>query len=229
MRQIHAATVTARDRVTPRMVRLTLAGAGLVGVDVRPAQDLEILLAGDGDHDVKRHYTIRHARPRTGECDLDVLIHDDGGPGSRWAATARVGEQVRFVGPRGKMRLRPADWSLFVGDESALPAIAALTEALGPQANTYVLAEIGADSDRVPVTAAHLTWVTRRGAAPGTPGPLTAALTAWHRPAGAGQAYLLGESRVMASLRDHLVRREVAPDGIFVKGYWNTDRHHPQA
>jgi NADPH-dependent ferric siderophore reductase len=228
MRQVHVATVTARGRVTPRMVRLTLAGADLVGLHVRPAQDLEILLTDDGGHDIKRHYTIRHTRPLAGECDLDILIHDDGGPGSRWAATARVGERVRFVGPRGKMQLRAADWYLFVGDEASLPAIAALTEALDPEATTYVLAEVGADSDRVPVTATHLTWITRPGVAPGTCGPLAAALADLDRPAGTGQAYLLGESRVMNTLRDQLARRGVSPENTFVKGYWNTDLRHPQ-
>ena len=222
MRHVHSATVTARRLVTPRMVRLTLAGAGLVGLQVRPAQDLEILLTGEDGRDLKRHYTIRYARPLTGECDLDILVHDHGGPGARWAATAQAGDQVRFVGPRGKMELRPADWYLFAGDETALPAIAALTESLGPQATTHVFAEIGDDSDRVPVTATQLTWAARRGTAPGTAGPLLTALTALERPAGRGQAYLLGESRAMAALRDEVVGRQVSPESIFIKGYWNT-------
>ena len=77
---------------------------------------------------MKRRYTIRHARPDAGELDLDVLLHGDG-PGSRWGATAADGDEIAFQGPRGKLVLTDADWHLLCGDESALPAIAAIAEA----------------------------------------------------------------------------------------------------
>jgi NADPH-dependent ferric siderophore reductase len=167
MRDIHQVAVLERRDLTARMVRLTLAGPSLAGLAPRPAQDVEMLLPGD-QSTVKRHYTIRHARPGAGEWDVDVLIHDATGPGSRWAARARTGDSAELVGPRGKLELRPAAHHLFVGDEASLPAIAALSEALPPAGEStailqaYVLTEAraarairdllrarGLDADRV--------------------------------------------------------------------------------
>ena len=52
-----------------------------------------------------------------------------------WAAAARPGSVLVFEGPSGGYRPDPdADWHLLVGDESALPAIAASLEALPPGA-----------------------------------------------------------------------------------------------
>lgn len=46
-----------------------------------------------------------------------------------WAVAARPGDVLVFEGPSGGYRPDPAaDWHLFVGDESALPAIAASLE-----------------------------------------------------------------------------------------------------
>ncbi|MEN3299022.1 MAG: hypothetical protein V7633_1080 [Pseudonocardia sp.] len=53
---------------------------------------------------------------------------------------------ARFLGPKGQLQLRPADWHLF----------AALTAALGPTATTTVLAEIGYPADRLPPTVTHV-------------------------------------------------------------------------
>jgi len=101
----------------------------MVVVPIRPAQDIELLLREPSGRRVKRRYTIRQARPDVGELDLDVLLHGDG-PGSRWGETAAPGQTVEFQGPRGKLELRPAPAHLLVGDESALPAIAAICAAL---------------------------------------------------------------------------------------------------
>jgi NADPH-dependent ferric siderophore reductase len=215
--------VTAREWLTPHMVRLTLSGADLRGIRVRPAQDIELLLE-DRERRVKRRYTIRRPRPDVGELDIDVLMHDGGGPGSRWASRAAVGDAVEFIGPKGKLELLEADWHLFVGDEAALPAIAELTEALGADATTVVLAEVGDPSDELPIAATRLHWVYRGGAEPGKADLLAAAMDELGPSAVLGRAYLLGESRVMSSLRGRLAQLGIPGERAFVKGYWNRDR-----
>ena len=219
---VHDGSVVAVASLTPRMRRLTVRSDAMRGVAIRPAQDVEVHLADPGGRRVKRRYTIRHARPETGELDLDVLVHGHG-PGSHWAATAAVGDAVRFQGPRGKLELRPADWHLLVGDESALPAIAAIGEALPQDERAIAVIEVDDAVDETPV-GADTRWVHRDGAAAGGPELLARALDTLALPDGAGRCYLMGETRAMVELRALLEARGVAHDAIFVKGYWNLGR-----
>jgi NADPH-dependent ferric siderophore reductase len=217
----HRATVVTSEPLTPRMRRITVRCEPLIGVAIRPAQDLELLLREAGGRRVKRRYTIRRARPATGELDLDVLLHGSG-PGSNWGASARPGDEVEFQGPRGKLELRPAPDHLLVGDESALPAIAAIAEALPDAERATAIIEVRDAADELPVRA-PVRWVHRGTSAPGGAELLAAALAEQSVPPEA-HAYLLGESRAMVALRGELEARGVEHAAIFVKGYWNIGR-----
>jgi NADPH-dependent ferric siderophore reductase len=230
----HGSTVITVGDLTPRMRRLTLSAPSLRGWKPRPAQDVEVLLADQTGRRVKRRYTIRNARPSVGEFDLDALLHGTGpSPGAKWAASARPGDAVDFVGPRGRLELTDADWHLFVGDESALPAIVELVEALpSEQAATAVL-EVGDATDELPLCrpgggelGTH--WVHRGSALPGRPDLLAAALSRLPAQAGTGHGYLLGESRAMVALRPRLREHGLADAAIYLKGYWNLGRFPPR-
>ena len=220
----HRATVIGTAELTPRMRRVTLAAEAMRGVPLRPAQDVELHLREDSGRRVKRRYTIAHARPDTGELDLDVLLHGDG-PGSRWGSAAAAGDEVEFQGPRGKLELRPAPWHLLAGDESALPAIAAILRELPPDEPARAVVEvIDAADETDELRALPVTWLHRGDTAPGGPDVLATALAGVDLPAGDGRAYLMGETRAMVALRALLEDRGVAHDSIFVKGYWNLGR-----
>lgn len=219
---MRSATVTATDQLTPRLRRVTVRSAAMVGAEIRPAQDVELLLRDPGGRRVKRRYTIRHARPDSGELDLDVVLHGEG-PGARWGAEARPGDEVEFQGPRGKLELRPAPWHLLVGDESALPAIATIVEALPGNETTVAFVEVQDAAEELPIPDADVRWVHRGDTSPGGAGRLAAALEALAPPAGA-RAYLMGESRAMITLRALVEAAGVEHDNVFVKGYWNVGR-----
>jgi NADPH-dependent ferric siderophore reductase len=219
---VRVAEVTAATSLTPRMRRVTVRSAEMIGVDLRPAQDVELLLREPSGRRVKRRYTISRARPESGELDLDVLLHGDG-PGSRWGQAAEPGQTVEFQGPRGKLELRPAPWHLLVGDESALPAIASICAALPPGEAATAVIEVQDDADELPVAGADVRWVHRGSASPGEAAILTAALDGVEVRPGA-RAYLMGETRTMVALRALLEERGLDHDAIFVKGYWNVGR-----
>src|SRR6478609_1578376 len=147
---VHAGRVTAAEQLTPRMRRVTVQSDEMRGVEIRPAQDIEIHLREAGGRRVKRRYTIRHSRPDVGELDLDVLLHGIGA-GAAWGATAARGDDVSFQGPRGKLEMRHATWHVLCGDESALPAIATVTESLPEGEQSVAVIEVGAATDELPV------------------------------------------------------------------------------
>jgi len=220
----HAAEVIGTHQLTPRMRRVTVRADSMVGVATRPAQDVELLLREASGRRVKRRYTIRHARPADGELDLDILLHGHG-PGANWGASAASGDALEFQGPRGKLEVSTADWHLLAGDESAVPAIAALCEALPAAERALALIEVRDASDELPLPAsAQVKWVHRGAGAVGTPDLLAVAIAALPTPPGAGHAYLMGETRSMVALRGLLEARGLAHDAIFVKGYWNVGR-----
>lgn len=219
---IHTGRVVAGVQLTPRMRRVTVRSDAMYGQLIQPAQDVELHLREDSGRRVKRRYTIRHLRADEGELDLDVLLHGTG-PGARWGATAAPGHEIRFQGPRGKLVLTAADWHLLCGDESALPAIAAVCEALPDDEPAHAVIEVGGPGEELPVRAA-VTWVHRNGHPAGTPEMLLAAVRTLDLPHGAGHGYLMGETRSMVALRAHLEGRGLAHASIFVKGYWNLAR-----
>jgi len=217
----HAATVVGAADVTPRMRRVTVQSDAMRGVQLKPAQDIELLLRDDTGRRVKRRYTISSARPAAGELDLDVLLHGTG-PGAQWGAAAAPGDTVEFQGPRGKLELRSAPAHLLVGDESAIPAIATICAALPEGERALAIVEVRDADDRMR-TGAETRWIERGMTAPGGAELLTAALQDIDLTPGS-HAYLMGETRAMVALRAVLEGRGVEHDAIFVKGYWNLGR-----
>jgi NADPH-dependent ferric siderophore reductase len=204
------------------MRRVTVQCDEMIGRAIRPAQDLELLLREDSGRRVKRRYTIRQARPADGEFDLDVLLHG-AGAGSAWGQSAAAGGIVEFQGPRGKLELRSAPWHVFCGDESALPAIAAICEALPPDEHAVAVLEVQEQSDEQPI-AADVCWVHRGEHPPGTSELLVPAASELDVPVAEAHGYLLGETRSMVALRALFEGRGMAHDAIFLKGYWNIGR-----
>jgi len=138
-----------------------------------------------------RTYTIRALRPELGEVDVDFVLHGATGPASAWAETAAPGDEVvlvgpnaRFPGPTGGYEWHPpADASCLViaGDETAVPAICAIVEALPQGQRAHVLLEVPTSADALNVAApdgVRITWLPRWPDDGEAPAPRGALLTA---------------------------------------------------
>ncbi|TNM70003.1 siderophore-interacting protein [Streptomyces sp. NP160] len=142
------------------------------------------LRAPEDSRPLLRTYTVRAARPSRGEVDVDFVLHGTGsapghgsGPASRWAAGARTGDRLVVVGPDrpGQGRAWGREWApppggrlLLAGDETAVPAVCAVLEALEPEAalRTVALLEVPCPEDALqPVASggAQVRWLPRRG------------------------------------------------------------------
>ena len=212
------AIVTELTTLSPRMRRIVLGAPEFARTAWPLGCDIAIVLAGPDGREVRRRYTVRSA---TGPAlVVDAVLHGHG-PGSAWAAGLRPGDPVTFFGPRGEIEPADADWLLALTDESGLPAIAALAEALGERP-IRVLAEIADSSERYPLPAnADVRWLPRNGAEAGSAELLSTALAELPRQVGDGYAYLLGESRVVTQLRDELAGFGLDRTAVYAKGYWN--------
>ena len=97
-----------------------------------------------------RSYTIRSFRLSDLELDIDFLLHGDSGPASRWANSAQIDETISIAGPGPvKLATETADWYLFVGDMTALPAISVNLEKLPENAKGLAILEINSEEDKL--------------------------------------------------------------------------------
>ena len=209
--------------VGPRMRRITIAGDALAQFDPLPGQDVVVHVSDGHGGGVSRRYTIRNLDTAARRLDLDVVMHGHG-PGAAWAAAVAIGDAVEVFGPRGKVRLASASWQLFVGDESAIPAIAEMIAALPGNSTAVALVEVTDADDEQPIPATaviDVRWLHRGETTAGESELLDQALASVEVPDADRHVYLFGESRVVRRLRDQLGGRGLQPHEISAKGYWN--------
>lgn len=219
--------VVETELVSPSMQRVVLTAPELAGFTYQPGQDVMLLVAADGTRPIRRRYTIRSLDRPALALTLNIVRHA-GGPGERWVSAARPGDLIEGIGPRGKITTSPAaDWHLFMGDESAMPAILAMTESLPGDADATLVIEIpGADDEQELLAPARtrLSWLHRLSGDAGDSGLLSAEAAEIELPPGNGHAYLFGEASVVLRLREILTARGLRQDQISPKAYWGRGR-----
>ena len=216
---------------TPQMVRVTLGGDGLAGFGAGAFTDhyVKLLFAEpDSERSVQRTYTVRSWDPVTGELAIDFVAHGDQGLAGPWAARAKPGDEVSLLGPGGEYAPDPtADWHLFVGDASALPAIAAGLERLPAGVRAFAFVEIDGPAEEQKLeTPGDLTvvWLDRSTGDAGS-GLLAEAVRDAELPEGRVHAFVHGEAAAVREVRRVLLlERGVARDDLSVSGYWKRGR-----
>lgn len=232
--------------VTPRMRRITLAGPDVARFAPLGALHLNILVQHPGlpqpqwptvganglvrwqDPQLRpffRKYTVRSVDPASGTLDIDFVLHADAGPGSAFAETARPGDEIGVVGPGGG-GLAEADWYLFAGDETALPAIARMLEHLPEGARGKALIEV-ADAGEIQPLACRadieVEWLCRDGAPAGTTRLLVEAVRATPLPGDGSRIYAWAgcEFEAFRAIRADLrTGRGLKKEEHLVVAYW---------
>jgi NADPH-dependent ferric siderophore reductase len=219
--------VVETEQMSTSMQRITLTAPELDGFSYAPGQDVMLLVAADGSKPIRRRYTIRSLDRAALTLTLNIVLHGQG-PGERWLRSARPGHSIEGIGPRGKITTSPtADWHLFMGDESAMPAILTMTESLPADADAMLVIEVpDPDDEQEPFAGARtrVSWLHRLGGKAGEPALLATEAAEVELPRGAGHVYLFGEASVVLRLREILGGRGVAADQISPKAYWGRGR-----
>ena len=191
-----AVTVRAVERLSPSFTRVTFTGAdldrfadngydqriklalplpGRRGVDLPQGPDWYAAWRALPEHrrNPIRTYTVRAVRPHLAEVDVDLVLHGDSGPATRWARRASVGDEVALVGPdagydgdHGGIEFQPptAGCLLLAGDETAVPAISGICERLPQDTRGIVVLEVPEAGDVLPLAAprgVEVRWVPR--------------------------------------------------------------------
>ena len=237
-------TVQRVDRLTPHMARITLGGdlAGFVSAAYDDHVKVFFPLPGrnaptipepgpDGqppagaERSPGRDYTPRRYDITRNEMVIDFALHD-AGPATSWAVQAAPGQQLAVGGPRGSFVVPDDfDWYLFVGDETALPAIGRRLEELRSGARALVVAAVTGPEEQQSFDSraeVEIVWVHRPLSQATDAAPLLDALRGATLPErGDGYAWAAGESQTAKLLRRHLIdERGLDKTWIKAAGYW---------
>ncbi|MER7719446.1 siderophore-interacting protein [Streptomyces flaveolus] len=241
-RKPHTAQVVRTERLTPHMQRVVLGGEELSAFSADTCTDhyVKLLFPAEGvtypepfdmerireefpreQWPVTRTYTVRQWDAEHREMVLDFVIHGDEGLAGPWAKRVQPGETVRFMGPGGAYAPDPAaDWYLFAGDESALPAIARSLEALPDGARAFAFVEVEGPQEEQKIDSdVEVVWLHRGDRPVGQ--ALVEAVRGLDFPEGRVHAFVHGEAGCVKELRKLLrVEREIPREDLSISGYW---------
>ena len=244
-----SATVERTEWLGPEMVRVHLTGDDLARLPRPEATDayVKLLFAPEGadytwpfdpeeiretapreQWPVTRTYTIRWIDTDAGRMAVDFVVHGGAdsveGLAGPWAASAAPGDRIGFLGPGGAWSPE-AGTTVLVGDEAAIPAIAAALDALPEGARAVVFAEVSGEDAHLPLRVApgiDIHWVHRDGTEYGV--ALADAVRRAEAPAGDDVRWFVhGNADMIKDLRRLLlVERGIPRETVSISGYWRT-------
>ncbi len=246
--------VISIGHLTPNMKRIVLSGRDVnnfsEGYDIGYVKLLfsplgcaltevsDICMKGP-NKSIMRTYTIRSFDPVRGEMTIDVVLHGkEGGsaPASNWARMAGEGSEILIAGPGStKLASVDADWFLFVGDMSALPAIGFQCETLFNKRSDnakkgYIIIEVASRADRQNIVVPEnitIMWLVNPLPALNT--PLLDAIKAIEWLEGNPFIWVAGEFTQIRLIRQWLKEeRQVSHKSLYVSSYWKQGRTEDQ-
>ena len=240
----HEAIVVAATQMTPHMVRITFSSDLASGFSPKTAGGYVKLIVPEPGKSTPpsvelgnfkkfmRTYTIRHVRASMGEFDVDFVAHGDVGLAAPWAAQAKAGDKVLLSGPGPlKFDATGADRVLLAADMSAIPAAAAILEALDPAAVGNAYFEIFSEDDRQSIrspsgVAVH--WIVKSDAhLPSV--TMIAAVTSATKKSRYQGIFVAGEFSFVAELRAHLRSENlITKRRTYISSYWKLGLIEPE-
>ncbi|QUX95882.1 NADPH-dependent ferric siderophore reductase [Marinomonas sp. CT5] len=225
-------TVIRKTNITKNMLRITLGGMNIHTIpDDQESAYVKLIFPSKDQKPLMRTYTIRHQRKD--EIDIDFVLHKDGGPASSWALHSQPNDTILVGGPGPKKQIdKSAEWMLFVGDMTALPAISVSLEKLPQNSKGYAVLEVISGEDIQPLKhpdGIDIKWIIN--AQPGEKDSLLLEhVKSLNLPEDNISAWVACEFSSMKSLRSYLKNElRIKKENLYISSYWkhgnNEDQH----
>jgi NADPH-dependent ferric siderophore reductase len=183
------------------------------------------LFIPQGEGAAMRTYTVRAYDPESARLTVDFAIHA-GGPASSWAQTAKPGDAFQVSGQArpGYMPGESAEWTVFLADQSALPAVGAALELLPAGYRARALMEIPSETEKLELMSAadvEINWIIESDVPCQRLGEAAAALDL---PDGDGEVWVGCEADTMRQIRGQMLHeRQLHPRALHTRAYWKRD------
>lgn len=220
-------TVVKSLDVAGNMRRVILALPEDLALSYQPGQAVVMMIPTADGEVGRREYTIRSHNLDSGTIAIDFFIHGDT-PGPRWARDVKAGDSVEIKGPKGRTVFNAeADWHLFTGDESCIPAIAHILETLPQGTKAFAFIEVQDALSEILIESkadVALQWLHRGDAQAASSALMVQAVADFVLPEGKGHAYIIGETSTVRKQRHDLIERGFGREQISSEGYWRPGR-----
>ena len=182
---------------------------------------------------VSRHMTLRRVGAGAATVWIDVALHGADGFAGPWAAAAAPGDRIVALGPGGTWVPDPrASWSLFAGDDAAVPAVLANLEALPRSARGEAVLEVQDAAHQLDLGGVavpegiRVRWVHRAEEGPGERALVSGIASAdWPADVSGVQAFVHGERQALKAARRELFQvRGLERSQVSLSGYWAQGR-----
>ncbi|BDT89383.1 siderophore-interacting protein [Nocardia cyriacigeorgica] len=186
-----------------------------------------------------RNYTVRDFRPAGGgqfgehaEIDIDFVSHGDDSPASAWANNVSTGTTVGLF-DEGVMYQAPehTNWTLLVGDESALPALAGILRSAPRDLRGAAYLEIPHADDVQELgepEGVQVHWLPRTGESAKIGELAAATVRTAELPDTGVYGFIAGEQALASGVRRHLVNERGIPKAdVTFTGYWRFGKAAP--
>lgn len=254
------ASVVRVERIAPPMIRVTVSGPEFADfTSGGPADHVRVFFpdpmtgelvaptpVGPGEDGVVRPDRASISRDFTPlpravaggfEIDLDFFVHPDPGPASSWAESARPGDPLVLLGPRGSRRApQDLDGLLLICDETSLPSVSRWVREIPTGTFVDVVAAVHGDGNWVAGYLGEVPGVQIRVhlVLPDSSGATFLDALEQLPPIGDGVfVWAAGEASALVPVRRHLRRTLGLPaEQTQLSGYWRRgvvalDHHAP--